>query len=177
MPTDFGLAQSIAKDVNLVSVTLFSADLDSRVDPLRPPLELQLEHGYRARYELRTKAPEHVYVFIDFKFEAVPAQEADEPSKDVLSLTATYLAVYELPTANERDEKALQYFAQLNGTYNVWPYWRELVQTVTGRVGLASFVVPVLRLTPTEVPGEPGTSELRDAAPKRRAPRKRSTTT
>lgn len=175
MATDFGLAQTIARDVKLAAVTLCSTDLESRVDPLSPPTELQLDHGYRARYEVRPAAPEHIYVFIDLKFEAVPGQESEAPSaKPTLALTATYLALYELPAAAERDENALQYFAQLNGTYNIWPYWRELVQTVTGRVGLASYVVPVLRLSPTEVPNDE-TAEARPAAPMRRPPRKRPT--
>lgn len=172
MPTDFALAQTIARDVKLVAVTLCSTDLDSRVDPLHPPAELQLDHGYRARFELRPSAPEHVYVFIDFKFEAALGQESGEPaSKPTLSLNATYLALYELPSATQRDERALQYFAQLNGTYNIWPYWRELVQTVTGRVGLTSYVVPVLRLAPTELPEE--TKAVGATTQKRRAPRKR----
>jgi hypothetical protein len=176
MPTDFSLAQTIAKDVNLASVTLCSTDLDSRLDPLHPPAELQLEHGYRARYELRPSAPEHVYVFVDFKFEAAPGQDPEEPApQPTLWLAATYLAIYELPSADERDQTALQYFAQLNGTYNIWPYWRELVQTVTGRVGLASYVVPVLRLQPTEV-SEEGAKPAATSARKRQAARKRSVT-
>lgn len=177
MPTDFGIAQAVAKDVTLTSVTLYSTSLESRVDPLHPPTELQLEHGYRARYEVRSSAPEHVYVFIEFKFEATSEQKSDEPaSTPALSLNATYLALYELPSAAEREERALQYFAQLNGTYNIWPYWRELVQTVTGRVGLASYVVPVLRLTPTEVPDDSAGAEP-SAAVRKRKPRKQPVST
>ena len=38
----------------------------------------------------------------------------------------------------------LQAFAQFNATFNAWPYWREFVQSMTGRMGLPVVTVPIL---------------------------------
>jgi hypothetical protein len=134
----------IARQVELHSVSLSKADLVSHVDPLLSPEELQLRQSYRAHYELPKRHPEHLFVYVDLNF-AAGVRTDEETGADQLVLDATYLLVYELKSAEEKPEDALQHFAELNGTYNVWPYWRELVQTVTGRVGLAAIVVPVFR--------------------------------
>jgi hypothetical protein len=144
MATNMGRAGLIARQVELHSVSLHKADLVSHVDPLNPPEELQLRQGYRARYELPKRHPEHLFVYVDLNF-AASEQAKDEAHPDRVVLDATYLLAYTLKSDAEKPADALQHFAELNGTYNVWPYWRELVQTVTGRVGLAAIVVPVFR--------------------------------
>lgn len=134
----------IARQVELHSVSLYSAEVSSHVDPLDPPEELHFRQGYRARYELPRRHPDHLFVYVDLNLAASEPAE-DEANPDRVVLDATYLLVYTLKTEVDAPEDALQHFAELNGTYNVWPYWRELVQTVTGRVGLASIIVPVFR--------------------------------
>jgi hypothetical protein len=144
MPTNMERAGLIARQVELHSVSLYRADVASHVDPLAPPEELQLRQGYRARYEMPKRHPEHLFVYVDLNF-AASAPTGDDTGPDRVVLEATYLLVYMLKADAEKPEDALQHFAELNGTYNVWPYWRELVQTVTGRVGLAAITVPVFR--------------------------------
>jgi hypothetical protein len=134
----------ISRQVELHSVSLYKAELVSHVDPLDPPEEIQLKQSYRARYELQKRHSKYLFVYVDLNFAASERTE-EEASIDRLVLDATYLLVYTLKAEAEKPEDALQHFAELNGTYNVWPYWRELVQTVTGRVGLAAIVVPVFR--------------------------------
>jgi len=63
----------------------------------------------------------------------------------LVELTAIFLATYRLEGAHAYPHDALQHFAELNGTYNVWPYWRELVQSFAGRAGLPDIVVPVFK--------------------------------
>jgi hypothetical protein len=144
MPTNLERAGVIAKQVQLRSIILRNARVESDVDPLDPPDQIQLRQAHRARYELPNQHPDHIYVYVDLHFAAANA-EGHEPSSERLELEATYLLVYALQTAAQHPEDALQHFAELNGAYNVWPYWRELVQTVAGRVGLAAIVVPVFR--------------------------------
>lgn len=73
--------------------------------------------------------------------EALASGEVD--AEEVAKLEAEFLLAYRLPNEVKPEPDALDYFAQLNGTYNAWPYWRELVHTVSGRAGLAALVVPV----------------------------------
>lgn len=63
-----------------------------------------------------------------------------------LSLQATFDLLYELPKTKDFSAAALSHFANVNGVYNAWPYWRELVQSITVRMGLPPVVLPVFRI-------------------------------
>lgn len=85
-----------------------------------------------------------LYVEVDFGFEAGVA-EGEEPSEAIVECNATFRLLYSLKPEAEFDDEALEHFAAMNGAYNAWPYWRELVQSVSGRVGLSGIVMPVFR--------------------------------
>jgi len=70
----------------------------------------------------------------------------------------------------------VRHFAETNGLYNAWPYWREFVQNTAARMSLPGLTVPVLRLgrsqpRPSALPAEttalPETHEKRKAVTKR----------
>jgi hypothetical protein len=146
MTTNIQRAGIVARHVQLHSVTLRDAQLDSQIDPLEVPEDLELTQGYRARFEHNDSHQDHLYVFVDFQLTAGPAaQDKTEADATGVRLKATYLLVYQLSQGVEQPEDALAHFAELNGAYNAWPYWRELVQSVTGRVGLTAIVIPVFR--------------------------------
>lgn len=44
------------------------------------------------------------------------------------------------------DDESLALFSNHNVPFNVWPYWRETVQSACGRMGLPRFVLPTHRL-------------------------------
>lgn len=145
MTTNIDRARIVSSDVELEAISLRSADLSANVDPLgEQPPELQLAQKYRGWYEVPDSGANgtRLDVFVEFKF---AASDPDQDAPDLFSLDATYLLVYKVKDLGEKPADALQHFAQLNGPYNVWPYWRELVQTVAGRIGLGTVVVPVFR--------------------------------
>lgn len=63
-----------------------------------------------------------------------------------LSLLAAFDLLYDLPKAKDFAAADLSRFANVNGVYNAWPYWRELVQSITVRMGLPPIVLPVFRI-------------------------------
>lgn len=64
-------------------------------------------------------------------------------------------------------DKDLEHFAAFNSVFNAWPYWRELAQTTSQRMGLSPLVIPVFRL-PNLVPAQSRPTRKRpDAAEKR----------
>lgn len=143
--TNLELAKVVAKHVQIRSIALRSARVESEIDPLAPPKELQPSQGYRARYERLGEHNEQLRVVMEFEFHAQRLGEDEAPHDGVVHLAATYVLDYSLPENLELSANALEQFAILNGAYNAWPYWRELVQTVTGRVGLVAITVPVYR--------------------------------
>lgn len=140
MVTNLDRAAAVSRHVQLESVSLKEAAFESFADPAAPAEELDAEFSYMATYQVREGS---VLALVDFRLKAT-AKNGAEPSP-VATLEATYVLVYSVPGDVSFEDDALVHFAALNGTYNAWPYWRELVHTVTGRAGLASLVIPVFR--------------------------------
>lgn len=153
MTTNLDLAKTVAMHVQLHGVALQKAAVASAVDTTRPPQELELQQSHRASYQRAESSPEWLEVYLDFDFRARDSQTAETPL-DVVDLHATFVLRYSVPAEEEFSPEALAQFAWLNGSYNAWPYWRELVQTVTGRVGLSAITVPVYRPKVEKVPSQ-----------------------
>lgn len=150
MTTNIERASVVARHVQLESVTLASAELTTNLDPLALPSDLALSVGYRASYRLPEEHPNHVYVRVDQRFEIL----GENGGAQLVLLQVGYDLIYRLENAATYPEDALNYFAELNGPYNAWPYLRELVQSVAGRVGLGSIVLPVFRPEREEIQSE-----------------------
>jgi hypothetical protein len=161
MTTNLDLARPVSAQVEIRSINLQEASVKSRIDPRAPvPDEIYLRQAYRASHDVG-EGESDIAVYVDLLFEAFPgtapdedldvAEELERTEAALVSLDARYTLVYSVPSGSDFEPDALDAFAELNGTYNVWPYWRELVQTVTGRVGMASVVVPVLKLPVREI--------------------------
>ncbi len=124
-----------------MSITLAALDLQSELPPdAAPPESLRCRYGARgAKYEV---IEEGLVVSVSLMFAVSDDGNGDEV---LLSITATFTAVYSVPEPSSYSPDDLECFARLNGTYNVWPYWRELLHTMGGRAGLPGLVVPVFR--------------------------------
>jgi hypothetical protein len=135
-------AAIVSRSVQIEQVSLTTAAVRSGIDPLVVPEKLTLSQSHRARYELPQSHPNKIFVYVDFECSAASATPSEiQP----LGVSATYVVVYGHPDVSALPAEALEAFAQLNGVYNTWPYWRELVQTASGRAGLSAIVIPVFR--------------------------------
>ena len=142
MTTNIERAGLVARDVQIESVTLVHTRMTTTLDDASRPTELRLGNSFRCRYQLRSSDPDRLRVHVEFQFEANPS-EGEHLEAAVVEIMATFLATYTLPDAQTYPADALRHFADLNGTYNAWPYWRELVQSMTGRAGMPGVTVPV----------------------------------
>lgn len=61
----------------------------------------------------------------------------------VLQVTATFILTYTLSSKVPRD--FLKIFSEGNVHLNSWPYFRELVQNLTQRMGIRPLTVPLLK--------------------------------
>lgn len=156
MTTDLQKAGEVARHVSLKEIVLRSAHIETDFAPLVNVPELALSPKYRARYELPEGSDDQVFVTVDLDITA-----RSEEATSAASLSATFLVVYGLPDARSFSEDSLTYFASLNGVYNVWPYWRELIHTSFNRIGLGSVVLPVHRVKATKIdkPGDAASDE------------------
>ena len=151
MATNLERASLVARAVEIESVTLTQIAMDADLDPQDAPRELRLSQQFRCRYETREAEQDRLFVYVSMLFDATVAPEGPAERR-VMDLSATFQATYRIEDAAAFPKDALRHFADLNGTYNVWPYWRELVHTFAGRAGLSEIVVPVFKPPVRPVP-------------------------
>lgn len=149
MTTNIQLARQVAQHVQLKSIALRSAHVDSFIpagEPVSDPISVTQQH--RCTFEeLSLENAREIHVSVEFRCQASRNGSGEGAAAEaaLLKLDATFILVYTLPLEAKYESECLQHFAELNGTYNAWPYWRELVQTATGRVGLSGVILPVYR--------------------------------
>lgn len=82
--------------------------------------------------------------------------KATSAGDEVAEITVLLKLIYEIgATAEPINEADLPIFADANGAYHSWPFVREIYHSLTSRMGLPPFVLPVLRLinvVPTKTP-------------------------
>jgi hypothetical protein len=72
--------------------------------------------------------------------------DLDDDDPPDFSLETTFELVYALEDASDISKRDINHFAFVNGTYNAWPYWREIAQSMTVRMGLAPLVPAPFRV-------------------------------
>lgn len=86
-------------------------------------------------------------VRVDFGF---IARQTDPPAeKNAVEVRATYDVTYEVPDQSDLTQEHFDAFANVNGVFNAWPYFREFLQSSLGRMSLPPFTLPVLRMGAT----------------------------
>jgi len=85
----------------------------------------------------------YIIVIPGFHFEAFGKNENKEP---VIVIDASFVLTYKIDNFQGLTQKGFEQFANLNGIYNAWPYWREFVQNTIVRMGLPSLSIPVFRI-------------------------------
>ena len=148
--TEYQRAATVARYVQIRDVALERID-SSLVVPRREALKKSpwdLRFKKTVAHEFRAKANE---LIVRVNLDARVSASAAHDSLELLSFSCTYLLEYSFaafggPEGHERDA-FLKAFAEVNGVYNAWPYFRELLQSTAARMGLPPVVVPVYRAT------------------------------
>lgn len=66
--------------------------------------------------------------------------------RTVIDVGARIEAHYEVPGHEEISAGEMKAFAKTNGMLNIWPYWREYVQSATTRASLPPLTLPLFRV-------------------------------
>ena len=146
---DFKAVARVAKNSVLRQVNLLSCDTE-RPLPHGAFTEGWTSDAYVGFRSGATPVQEDGWfaVVVGFLCQYKPGWDPDAGAPDVsqddppaLHLEAAFELIYDLEDEVELDERELEHFAYANGTHNAWPYWRELAQSVTVRMGLEPLVV------------------------------------
>ena len=142
LPEDYNALVAV---VDLVSIQLVDtrASLNAEHMPLDPaevwtqvqrPVELETRG-------LRIDETDLVYCGIKFGLEL---GEAEEPP--FVEVNAEYCLMYKLPDGYECSDEAIALFARKNAVVNVWPFFREHVQSMVSKMGLPPALLPLYRV-------------------------------
>ena len=69
-----------------------------------------------------------------------------DPSVEFLRLSAAFQLSYVGKDLNTLAPEQLSAFAGVNSVHNAWPYLRELINSMTTRMGLPALTVPLLKV-------------------------------
>lgn len=132
-------SRQVAAAVELVAVRLTQASFCLSVEPdvIKPPLRIQIRVGSRSRPRKKSSFS----VEANLRLKATDASGKQAPT---LELECAYLATYSLSA--DVDIRAIRAFSRGNAVFNCWPYFREFVQDVCGRVGLPALTLPLFKM-------------------------------
>ncbi len=115
-----------------------SVSLDEITDTMRP--------RYRHWANVPAGAKDGVFkVRANLELVLSAEKEVSKKTADLL-VKVQYELEYHLPSDFRVTRPELNAFAKVNGVYNAWPYFRELVQSMTLRMDLPPIVLPVFRV-------------------------------
>jgi preprotein translocase subunit SecB len=69
--------------------------------------------------------------------------QADD-TPPAIYVEAHYEIAYDLEGSSEKLSDKIAHRVQVTAAMNLWPFWREFVQSMTNRMGLPAFPVPLL---------------------------------
>jgi hypothetical protein len=138
-------AIKVSDRIDLKSVKLL--DCNCRLKPNYPEGQKDFEMDTSSQFDVN-KEKSIVGVFIGFTLNAFSKEVDHKKENSFLNIGATFLLLYKINNTEGLDDLAFKSFAEINGVYNAWPYWREFVQNISGRMGLSPLTVPVFRIAP-----------------------------
>jgi len=143
---DYKLAVAVSDQVSIENVRLIHCNC------YQTPSAAQGKHTLEIDYETKAETDKkkgYVLVFPTFKLEAFPL--AGNRKKPDLVIEATFVIIYKARSLKGLGEANFEAFANSNGVYNAWPYWREFVQNTVARMCLPPLTIPVFRLVPEKI--------------------------
>jgi hypothetical protein len=152
----FTNAVKVSDRVDLQSVKLLACDCKQKPKCPEGPKTFDIERT--SRFEV-DKEQNVVGVFIRFVLNAFAEGVEQKPENSFLTMEATFLLLYSINSTEGLDDDAYKSFAELNGMYNAWPYWREFVQSITSRMQVPTLTIPVFRISPPKAKPAAATNE------------------
>jgi len=138
------LALAVSGCAKLLSIRMidFSARWPVAHDSDDLPHEVHLDTDAKASIldngELR--------VTVGMKLSIIVSQ--DEVTDSPVTAQGDFELIYALESPSQLKQTHYDAFARTNAIFNVWPYWREFVQSATVRLGLPALTLPLFRLQP-----------------------------
>lgn len=130
------LTAPISSRVQMDGIRLMGSRIESHIEKLEP-MPVHFSFRSTTRQDLEEKK-----IVVRAHFDV--CSEAEAGREKLLHIEATFCAVYNVDSTEGFEQENLDAFGRMNGIYNLWPYWREYVQSTTVRLGLPPLTLQVL---------------------------------
>ncbi len=136
----------VVENVSLVDIRLTRTSAESHPERLREGDDsVQIEIG-TPQYRV-TITSTSIHAGARFRVDVISRVERDAGA--IVSIEADYLVTYALDHAGDYIEQAVRLFAEKNGVFNSWPFFRDLAHSLATKMGMPPIVVPLLKLPPS----------------------------
>lgn len=147
--SDVKLAFDVHRHAEIVKIRLASASM--RAEDFRDTSEQNLQ--IRFAYESAHKPAQVGVLRIQVKFRMQGSVKQDsetsrEKAKAAVKVECIFEADYSLKPEFEITPEHIRAFREGNAIFNLWPYFREFLQSHVTAMALPPFVAPFLRIQP-----------------------------
>ncbi len=142
-------AARVVSSVRICGIRLVETDARCRI---RSPKEVSEDAEIMIRHSAQIgerPAPDTFYVRARIEVKIAASGASAEPH---LAVSAVFEIKYRVPQGARFSAHELEAFADTNAIFNVWPFWREYIQSVTGRMDLPAVVLPLFRVPAPQKP-------------------------
>jgi preprotein translocase subunit SecB len=140
MPT----VSKIRQYLNLKNIYLLEAKIES--DPTtRSPKGAKLDHKYGS--EIISEENNNFDVKCNF---LIIANRKEVPDINLLKIEASFVLEYYYEDNLRLKHEDIVNFVKIYPLYMAWPYWRELVQNLTSRMGFPALTISLVKIEMTK---------------------------
>lgn len=136
---------SLIQSTNLLEISLKSANVEAKVPSKAVvPKEIKLDYTKSTEF-LLTEDNKILVCFVTLVTKGLSNTEQTE--KVIFEMSGTFTLIYALEEQAEFDSEVFKLFTEKNAFYNAYPYLRELMQSLSSRIGIQPIVLPLLKPT------------------------------
>lgn len=151
VPPRMELAILVSDRVQIQDIRLIRCNCRIESRALAPPHPPRLQANFA--HEVSTQiGPDRTRIAVETRFRFSAIREEGKKHEPCVGIEASFLVTYTAEELTGLGPEHFNSFGALNGVFNAWPYWRELLHNLTFRMGLPAFVLPVLRIGSSKPP-------------------------
>lgn len=137
------LSQEIYRDlvrgININAINVHSMNISTKNSKLKESKSIDIDNKFGIdKYNIDGDKLE---VYINFNIKAC---EKNNEDKIGFVIDFTYCIEYEKENLEQFDEEYIKFFTQRNVPVNIWPYARELISSLTTRMGYPTLIIETL---------------------------------
>jgi len=145
--SDKQAARAIAERFDLKRVRMTACDARSTIEDNELPQKTTINVQVKVRLGTSVNSPSTSIIIVDAQFRLLSSY-TDRPTVDAappLAVSSQFQLIYESSEQVDATTIDLEAFGHYTALFNVWPFWREFVQSTVVRMGLPPLTVPLFK--------------------------------